>query len=170
MTIPSYAAVSAKVRSTGVGVAIMAGAGALPAIVMTLVVLAYAGSEVRGVAPFSWGRPRNIAEAAGMGNSAEVLRMLQVGADPAQVLPVRPEIISSAITQVTAYEAAIYSRRVQLVRLLDRQVPISAASRQELACLARDVDVDDIVEFLAPADANGCEPGAARQRIAERSK
>jgi hypothetical protein len=128
--------------------------------------------ELRGETPFSYGPVRNIAEAAAMGHASEVLRFLGDGQDPNKVWPVRRDIISSTITRVTALEAAIWSRRVQLIELLDRQGAIDDESRRHLTCLANDLEspVEEIVRYLAPQGPLNCPPGQAIAAVLERSR
>jgi hypothetical protein len=117
-------------------------------------------AEVMGRAPLSEGGPRNFAEAAGMARASEVLRRIEDGEDPSRIEPVRPFIISSALTQVSALEAAVATRRIELVQMIDRLGALREPQmRQHLACLAGDLGIDDIVEYFA-ADASPCRRGA----------
>jgi hypothetical protein len=142
----------------------------LPLVAATALVLVFAVSEMAGEAPFTYSRPRNIAEAAGMGIGAEVLRRLKAGEDPQRLFDVRRTLISSEITRVTALEAATWSRRVEMVRMLDRRRLIDdPATRRHLTCLAADIEAADIVALLGPEHAASCEPGAAVRRVAARS-
>jgi hypothetical protein len=137
---------------------------------LSLLLLAgFAVSETLGHTPLAYRRPINIAEAAGMGRGAEVLRFLQHGADPAVVAPVHPDVISSAITRVTALEAAVWSRRVELVRMLDRYHRFDGAQRAHLACLARDIGTADVAEYLGVSNPGACEAGATMRAIEARS-
>lgn len=143
---------------------------AAPVVLATLGVLLFIGMELSGRTPSSI-RAESIAEAAGIGNSAETLRRLLAGEDPARVQAIRPFIIGSEITQVTALEAAVFSRRVQLVQMLDdRGAIVGGEARRALACLALDTDIGEIVQYLAPDGPPACEPGAARALIVARSK
>jgi hypothetical protein len=136
-----------------------------------IVVLAFAAAEIAGRTPLSYEPPRNLAEAAGMGIGSEALRYLRQGSDPNRVVSVRPDIISSEITRVTALEAAIWSRRVQLVRIFDREGAIAdAAVRRHLACLAAHLAVEEIVAYLAPAGVSDCDPDATIRIITARSR
>src|SRR5215212_7251973 len=143
-----------------------------PVVLTTLAVIAFSGQELRGESPFSYGPMRNIAEAAAMGHASEVLRLLAAGQDPNRVWPVRRDIISSTITEVTALEAAVWSRRVQLVELLDRQGVIDDQSRHHLACLANDLEnpVEDIIRYLAAEGPLNCPHGQAIAAVLERSR
>jgi hypothetical protein len=143
---------------------------ALPPVLATVGLVWFSANEVSGRLLFSAGRPRNIAEAAGLGTGAEVLRLLRSGADPHVVLPVRPEIISSTITKATGVEAAVWSRKGQLVELFDREGALAAPDqRHHVLCLARDVGVDEIVAYLAKTDQASCEHGQALAEVQART-
>ena len=115
--------------------------------------------------------PANLAEAAGMGTLPEVLRFIWEGADSTRVENVRPDIISSEITKVTAPEAAIWARRVQLVRLMEREGAFGGeADRPHLACLARALQVAEIVEHLAPQGSPDCDPERTIAQIVARGR
>lgn len=122
-----------------------------------------------GAAPFAGLTPQNSAEAAGLASAGDVLRFLRNGADPRRVYAVRPEIISSAVRRVTTLEAAMWSRQLELVQLLDRQGTFDQGERAALACLAADLRIDDIVEYLASDGTARCEPGKALERVLARS-
>ena len=142
---------------------------AIPVVAMTVAIAFFTVSETLGHTPFSLGSLRNIAEAAGLGSGPEVLRLLRQGEDPNQVLPVRGEIISSSLTRVTALEAAVWSRRVELVKLLDANGAIKGdESRHHLACIARDINAADILEYLAPTGAE-CVPEEHMNLVAKRT-
>ena len=125
--------------------------------------------ERLGAEPFAGLTPQNSAEAAGLGSAGDVLLFLRNGEDPRSVYPVRPEIISSAVRRATTLEAAMWSRQVELVQLLDRQGMFDQGERAALACLATDLRIDDIVEYLAPDGTGYCEPGKALERVLARS-
>lgn len=141
-----------------------------PVSAATLVILMVAAGECAGAAPFAGLVPRNSAEAAGLGRAAELLRFLRDGQDPHAVYPVRPEILSSAILRATTVEAAMWSRQVEMIKLLEREGVIDGnEERQALACLAADLKIDDVVEHLSPDGAHGCEPGQALARVTART-
>jgi len=125
-------------------------------------------SEALGRAPFVYQTPRNAAEAAGLGTAAGVLRFLRTGADPDAIETVRPEIISSAVTRVTALEASMWSRDIALLRALDREKPIDDARRQYLACLGTALGTRDLVTYLAPDGVKDCDPAEVTRRIEAR--
>ena len=140
-----------------------------PIGVATLGVLTVAAGEQAGATPFAGLVPRNSAEAAGLGRAAELLRFLQEGQDPRAVYPVRPEILSSAILRATTVEAAMWSRQVEMIKLLEREGAIDSEERTALACLAADLQIDEVVEHLAPDGLSGCEPGQALARVTART-
>ncbi len=143
-------------------------AAALLPIAGTVAVLAFVAAERRGGDPLSYGVPRNIAEAAGLGSAADVLRWLAYGDDPTRLQPVRPDMISSSVREVTALEAAVWSRRVELMRLFADRGLIPPHQRTHLACLATDLGVDDIVTYLSPDDPPECQRGEAEGMVLDR--
>lgn len=130
-----------------------------------------AAAETRGQVPFSNGRARNAAEAAGMGDAAAVLRFVRRGEDPMRIRLVRPHIISSAVQHVSLLEAAVWSPRSALIEVLDREGVIpDRRTREELFCLARDARRGGVEEYLAPSVGSvQCEAGAALGRIEARN-
>lgn len=154
-----------RLRATLLGVT-----AAAPAVLATLAVLAFAGREMSGTTPLSDGLPRNVAEAAGSGQVSEVLRFLRAGEDPRRFWPVRPDIISSTVTRPTGLEAAVFTGS-GLMELLDRRGYIrDGGTRQHLACLAKDVGKQEVVEYLSPGRAPPCEPGVALAQVKDRSR
>jgi hypothetical protein len=97
--------------------------------------------------------------------------MLRRGSNPAAIVDIAPDVISPAIRRVSALEAAIWSRRVQLVRLFEReQVIRDDATRGHLACLAADLRVVEIVEHFPRRLSSRCEPGMTARRIEARTE
>ncbi len=133
-------------------------------------VLLVALGERAGASPLAGLVPRNSAEAAGWGRAGDLLRFLRDGEDPRAVHAVRPEIISSAVREATTLEASMWSRQLELVQLLDQAVAFDQEERAELACLAADLEIDDVVEYLAPDGIGHCEPGKALERVIARSR
>jgi hypothetical protein len=153
-------------QSTGVLVMMLA-----PMLAGLAFLLVFIVGELTGVRPFSYQAPSNLAEAAGMGSLPEVLRFIREGADSTRVENVRPDIISSEITKVTAPEAAIWARRVQLVRLMETEGAFGReADRPHLACLARALQVAEIVEYLAPHGTADCNPDQTIAQIVARGR
>ena len=144
---------------------------AAPPVLATAGVLCFFVSELAGHTFLSDGPPANIAEAAGLGSAAELLRMLREGHDPHVILPVRPEIISSTVTRVTGLEAAVWSRKAQLIDVLNRYGALADPEDFRHAfCLARDVGVDEIVNYLAKSGTPACENGAVLAAVQARTR
>lgn len=143
---------------------------ALPPVLATAAVLGFAISELAGHTPFSGGPLLNAAEAAGAGSGAELLRLLRAGQDPHAILPIRPDVISSSVRQASTIEAAVWSRTIQIVDLLDREGALAmAAERHQMLCLARDLRADEIVAYLARTDQAPCEDGQALAAVQART-
>jgi hypothetical protein len=149
----------------------LSAAMALPCVIALTLTLVFMWRDMAGETPFSYGLPRNVAEAAGMGNAAEILRVLPTLDDPHRVWPVRPEIISSSVQHATVLEAAVWSRRGGLMVLLDRRgLLVDAATRAHVTCLAVDLAAQEIVDALTRAGTPACQPGAALERVLARSR
>ena len=142
---------------------------AVPPAVATAAVVAFVGLEVSGRTPLSPDVPRNVAEAAATGAPSEVLRLLRSGDDPHRLWTVRDEIISPAVTQVTALEAAVWNRQSRVLWLFDREgVTMDDETRRYLACLASDIAAPEVVEYLSPGRLPHCVRGAALERVMQR--
>jgi hypothetical protein len=137
---------------------------ALPPMVSVAAVALFVALEAAGNRSITMA-PANIAEAAGLANASEVLRLLRSGEDVSRVMPARPEVISSAIPRISALEAAVWSRQVELVHMLDDEGAIPGDERRRLACLAADLQIGDIVEYLSPKAAPPCVAGQVEQEI-----
>lgn len=143
---------------------------ALPAAFFALVVVGFATLELAGRTPLTL-QPANMAEAAAMGNAAETVRRLSFGESPYGVEDVRGDILQSDPLRVTPLEAAVYSKKLELIRLLDsRGLLFADEVRGSLACLAGDIGAGDIGEYLQRERPVECESGAARGRILDRMK
>ena len=146
-------------------------AAVVPVAIGTLVILAFAVLETGGRTPMSI-HPGNLAEAAAMGNAAETVRRLSFGESPYRIQPIREDIVGSDPIRLTALEAAVVSKKLELIRLLDsRGVFVGEDARRTLACLATDIGASDITEYLGRGLTLDCgEPGATRLRILTRGQ
>ena len=141
---------------------------ALPPMVSVAAVALFAALEAAGNQSITMA-PVNVAEAAGLANASEVLRLLWSGEDVSRVMPTRPDIISSAIPRISALEAAVWSRHVELIHMLDDEGVIPGDERRRLACLAADLQIGDIVEYLSPEAPPACVAGQVEQEIRGRA-
>jgi hypothetical protein len=141
---------------------------AAPLLAVTGGTLYVAANERSQRTFFSSRGPRNSAEAAAMGNGAAMMQFLRVEGDPTRVYPVRAEIISSQVQRATTLEAALWSRREEFIHAFDREgMIVDAEQRRYLACLATDLKLPAIAEYLAPA--LRCIKGDALRRVIARS-
>jgi hypothetical protein len=141
-----------------------------PLVAGSALLFLVAAGERLGATPFAGLVPANSAEAAGMGSAVHLIRFLRMAEDPTRVYPVRPEIISSAVLKATTLEAAMWSRQIELVQLLDREGAIVGDQRRrELACLAADLRVEDVAEYLSPEGVAYCDAGKAFGRVLART-
>ena len=141
-----------------------------PLCVATVGVVWVATGERVGAMPFAGLVPRNSAEAAALGSAGDLLRFLRRGEDPHRVYDVRTDIISSAIARATTLEAAMWSRQLEMIQVLDREGAIATEpERGALACLAADLRIEDVVEYLAPEGVGDCDPGQAMERVTART-
>ena len=116
----------------------------VPAVIGVVLLIAFVVAEFAGSTVFVYGPAQNLAEAAAIADAAAVLRRLRAGEDPSAMVIVRPEVISSSLTRVSALEASIWGREIELVKLLDREGAIDAAQRRYLACLSLGLRADAI--------------------------
>jgi hypothetical protein len=146
-------------------------AAAGPVVLATLGVMVFVVCEMLGQTLSSAGPTRNLAEAAAIGNVSEVARFLHAGEDPNRIVEVRPYAVSSSIRRVTGLEAAVWHRSARLMKFFDQAGAIGHdEARRRLACLAADLRVDEIVEYLSPDGASSCVPGEVVADIEARSR
>lgn len=117
-----------------------------------------------GADPF-WARPElTLSEAAATRDSAEVVHQIeQLGRDPNASYPVREGVLGAG-TSISPVEAAVLSKRAEMVRLLLRHgaAPLPD-ERLRLACAAQESSAGDVVAALVPdAERTGPLPCASR--------
>ena len=152
-------------RGTIIGVAL-----ALPICVVVLYLSAIAAVERAGSTFLAGRAPANIAEAAATARADLVVRFLRDGQDPLRVYPVHPDVISSTIRHVTALEAAVWSHQLPLMQVLEREGAIQdAAQRREIACLAADLEISEMVDYLSPGGPPDCVSREAYARVQART-
>ena len=143
-------------------------AAALPAVLVTAAMLTFVVAHWEYRDGMSSTPYQNSAEAAAAGDAARVLRFLRMGDDPTRIHLVRPYLISPDIIKVTTMEAAMWSRELGMIRLLDGEGAIvDPDQRRDLACLAFDLDLPDVKEYLGHAAT--CVRGLTLKRLAARS-
>ena len=153
-------------RSQGAFIAALAA----PIVLTACVVLAVEGAEQTNRAWWEDTRPHNAAEAAAFGRAAELVRLLRRGDHPEQIAAVRPGMIREAPEWLSAVEGAMWADGPAMIRLIEREgAVLTAARRQQLACLARDLGREASADYLAPGDPAACVPGAALTAVRART-
>lgn len=143
---------------------------AVPIAAATLTMSALAVLEQRWPETAKARQPANLAEAAASGHAADAIRRLRLGDNPHRIYTVREHIISSEITRATTAEAALWSRRIELVRLLDEEGAIPGGEdRRALACLALDLQLPEIADYLTGGQGARCVPQQAFDRLRTRT-
>jgi hypothetical protein len=143
---------------------------AVPPALVILCTFAVAAGERTGVRVFGAVGPANLAEAAATGRADDVVRRMRAGEDPSRVYDLHPDAISSIVLRATPLEAAVWSRQLLMIQLLDRAGAIQdAAHRRAIACLAMDLEMGDIVEYLSPGGTPECVPREAYDRVLART-
>jgi hypothetical protein len=97
----------------------------------------------------------NLAEAAGVGDEAEVSRLIENGTDPNARYPVRGGLIFAVPVQLTPLEAATAADDDRMVtRLLLEGAHVDARTWSYLRCIAGGADVPRLLDELRPAGAD----------------
>jgi hypothetical protein len=150
---------------------VLAVAMAAPPCLALLCVLGVAIAERSGTTLFSAAPPANLAEAAAAGRGDDVVLRVHRGEDLHRAYRLRPEVSYAPVLHATPAEAAMWSGQLLMIQLLDREGAIAdPAHRQELACLAADLEVDEaIVKYLSPDGPPDCVPQQARARVMARA-
>lgn len=92
----------------------------------------------------------NLTEATAVREDAEVIRLLERGADPSARLTVRPGLLGNdREISATPLEAAVSIRRTELMSLLFRRgAVLSADDWRRLRCVAEIQELGDVVATL----------------------
>ena len=143
---PHTRVAGAPASEAPVSVAVAVAAPALVWLVGAAVVLAATLGGYRALAAPT---DLTMSEAAALRDGAEVLRQIQHGVDPNVAVRVRPGVVGDSEQVMTALEAAIAGRHVEIVELLAAHgASLDAARASALLCLARDREATDIIAFL----------------------
>lgn len=142
---------------------------AVPALIATLGLGAFAVAEMAGLHPLTQGPARNMAEAVAMNDMAAVLRIsvAQPGTVD-DVTMVRAGLIGNRRTFVTPLEAAVMVRNMAAVEFLASRGAKLGEQREYFACLATDIGEQRLAARLHPAAGRTCVPGEALARVMDR--
>lgn len=119
---------------------------AVPAVVAVGFSLWVVGATAGGGrGPFWQTGVLTLSEAVALRDAGEVARQIEAGVDPNAIYAVRPGVLGTA--RATPLEAAVWSRRSDMVRLLVRQGSrIDTANWRRLWCAAVETGANDVVE------------------------
>jgi len=131
---------------------------AAPGLLFVLLTVGLVVGPAVGWDPIWYSEPLSLPEAAGLRDNAEIVRLIQHGADPNAPGVVRAGFVKSNAITLTPLEAAVGIRREDTVALLlDEGATMDAATWTRLTCFARQERAGDVVRLLEsrrPADAD----------------
>ena len=101
-----------------------------------------------------------VSEAVATGNYAELVRLLENGADPNRSSTVRAPLLASQEVVATPLEAAVLGRNATMMQLLlARGAVVTRSMAEKLKCLNAehpDQDVRSVLDELSPGDMKAC--------------
>jgi len=120
--------------------------------------------RVPGLAP---DRPRNVAEALALSDSATAVRMFRMGADPSAMYEVRPRMLASEVGRhARPLAAAAYTSDDHVVRTaLQHKAALPPDEARAVACWLAIKEREPIALMIAPPgwSAASCGPAEERQ-------
>jgi hypothetical protein len=109
-----------------------------------------------GIDPVWRVEPLTLPEAAALYDNGEAVRLIQLGADPNAPGRVRARFLHDNPQTLTPLEAAAGARRSDMIQLLlEHGAVIDAPVWTRLHCIARDVESEEVEEYLAPKRPDG---------------
>lgn len=132
--------------------------GKLAALLLSMPALVMASFAVFALVTAAGGRyamwphePYNLAEAAGVREEPEVVRLLEKGGDPNARYPVRAGLIFDQTMTLTPVEAAIARDAPEVLRwLVQNGAAMDGERWRYLRCIAEGDDVIEFVDGLRP--------------------
>jgi hypothetical protein len=139
MTITTQNSVSGT-DGTPARIALMpAVAATVPAAAAVVLLAIFVTAEAAGLRPFASPPDANVAEAVAWGDAGQALAFIASGQDPNARWTIRQHVLDShGDLHVTAVQAAVLSRRAELVELMFRH-GARPDNPRGLACLAQAV-------------------------------
>lgn len=120
-----------------------------PAIVAVLFAISGLAALLAG-RPLIWPQTDiTLAEAVGLRDQGEVVRLISSGADPNRRYAVRDVFREDETLAMSPLEAAVITREVYMMELVeDYGAVIDARNAAVLQCLARALGVEDVRQFV----------------------
>lgn len=140
----------------------------LPQLAALALVLAVLAGWMVGADTF-WPLPEiTLSEAVVTRDYAEVVRLIESGADPNRPAHIRVDMLNSAEYTKTPLEAAVGTGVIELVQLLLRHGAVipAGAEHEALICESVRVEAEDVTELLL-ATGDGSDPRARCAAIPE---
>jgi len=118
---------------------------------------------VFGQSPMWPHQPVNLAEAAGVYDESEMVRLIEGGMNPDDRYPVRPGLIFAYPMTLTPLEAAVANDDPTMVnRLIEKGATLDARVWTHLRCIADGERVPSLLDELRPSDATQTCEGVVR--------
>jgi hypothetical protein len=136
---------------------------AAPPLIVTSGLAAFAVAELSGFHPLTMGEPRSVVEAVALRDEAAAARLIESGADVAEIGLIRGGILGEQPILATPLEAAVLVDAVTAFEYLRSR---GAQLTPELSCLARDIGARAVRTRIA--DLPSCPPGVALQAVLDR--
>ena len=108
----------------------------IPPVAAFLLLTTYLVAEALGFRGLARPEAQTVSEAAALGHAARALQLIASGQDAKAPSHVRSDMLDSSAPDVTALEAAILGRHVELVRLL-RRAGATGSDTARAVCFAR---------------------------------
>ena len=120
---------------------------ALPAALLGVMTAGVLLRALVGTHPLWRAEPVNLSEAAALRDQATVVRLIASGEDAYQRREVRADLLFNDRVELTPLEAAIASRRSEIVEIIVVTAPPAApAEWNRLRCLAQLEGDEDVIE------------------------
>ena len=136
---------------------------AVPPLVVTIGLAAFAGAELSGSHPMTMGAPRSVPEAIALRDEATAARLLEDGAGVDEIGLIRAGILTSQPVLATPLEAAVLVDSATAVEYLKSR---GARLPSDLGCLARDIGAHLVRRQIA--DVPSCPAGTTLQAVLDR--
>jgi len=117
----------------------------VPALSAAALLALFVVAEVAGLRPLASAPDANVAEAVAWGDAGQALAFIMSGQDPNERWAIRQDLLDSrGELHVTAIQAAVLSRRSELVALMLRHGG-RAENPRGLACLSQAVGIGQLL-------------------------
>lgn len=121
----------------------------IPSLVWLVLTGTIVAASIAGHPLFEGPSDLTLAEAAALRDHAELLRLIQSGADPDVQAAVRPGLVRRNVPLLTPLEAAIGEHHPETVEfLIEHGAHVTTANVSRLMCFAAQEHQEDAIELL----------------------